>query len=138
MSNPVLCRVQPEAEAVTTESAINNVAASHRPACAPYWSYFKKIFYSSDKRGFHGDAMHTFCRSCARAVFILHVGANVYLADSHSTTQRHRPLRPLIDQNPFAHSLRPMDMMRPRLTFELAPGVAAMSDDVLVGFEDAV
>lgn len=42
-------------------------------------------------------------------------------------------IRPLIDQDLFAHSL-PDGHDAPRLTLELAAGVAAMSDDVLVDF----
>lgn len=47
-------------------------------------------------------------------------------------------IRPLIDQSPFAPFSAADGHNAPRLVFELAPCVAAMSDDIVVGFEDAV
>ena len=44
----------------------------------------------------------------------------------------------LVDQDRCAQSRSPMGMTPPRLISELVPGVAAVTDDIVVGFEDSV
>src|ERR1700733_1529147 len=44
----------------------------------------------------------------------------------------------LVDQDAWAQLRRPMDMIRQGLIDEVVPSLAAMVDDVVVGFEDSV